>query len=390
MKILFVNSFYNLFAKADCGASQRSMCVIRALSKLGDVDVVSFADETVSNIPGVEVIYSKNVEDEKHHYSVVQKIGRFFCWWKPEWHYPVNEQKREVIDRIVAQKDYDVIVTRYLKYACECGLMRYADRLVLDFDDDLRDSVLMEIAQMKSWRKRIKARIYAETVGRLTAYVSKHIRHGFYSAPHRPLPNADFLPNISAYTEPIPEVDFRATKPVVLLVGNFRYYPNEYGLERFVRDIFPKIRELIVDAEVHVVGNIPDYMMERIQRYMVDGVELCGFVPQLTDAYKDSRCVVVPIWHGTGTSVKLVEAMALNRAVVTTTMGVRGLHEAFVQDEDYLLEDEDRAIAENVVRLLTDEKLNNRLSKSALGKIQEYYSTERFEAIIREQVEAQS
>ena len=115
----------------------------------------------------------------------------------------------------------------------------------------------------------------------------------------------------------------------------------------------------------------------------MEGVKIFGFVQNLTDAYKESRCVVVPIWHGTGTSVKLVEAMALNRAVVTTTMGVRGLHEAFLPDEDFLLADDDKLIAEKVVRLLKDESLSKQLSKSALAKIQMYYSTERFDEIIK-------
>lgn len=383
MKILFVNNFYNLFAKADCGASQRSMCMIRALAKVGNVDVVSFVDETVSDIPNVDVIYSNNMDVQKHHYSIVEKIGRFFCWWKPEWHYPMDKQKSDIIDKYVAQKQYDLIVTRYLKYACECGLLKYADKLLLDFDDDLRDTVLMEVANTKSVFKRLKGRVYAQTIGRLSTYVSRHIKHAFYSAPHRSLPNADFLPNISAYTEQIAEVDFRLTKPVTLLVGNFRYYPNEYGLLRFVRDIFPLIKSQIADSEVHVIGNIPDYMMERLKPFLVEGVKLFGFVQNLTDAYKESRCVVVPIWHGTGTSVKLVEAMALNRAVVTTTMGVRGLHEAFLPDEDYLLADDDKLIAEKVVRLLKDESLSKQLSKSALAKIQMYYSTERFDEIIK-------
>lgn len=384
MNILFVNNFYNLFEKADCGASQRSMCMIRALSQMGHVDVVSFTDDTESNIHGVEVIYSKNIKVEKYRYGVVERVGRLFCWWKPEWHYPVDKQKSDVIAEYVTRKHYDVIVTRYLKYACECGLMKYADRLILDFDDDLRDVVMMEIAQTDSLLKRTKGRIYAQTIGLLSAYVSKHIRRGFYSAPHRPLPNADFLPNISAYVEQMPDVDFQLIKPVVLLVGNFRYYPNEYGLLRFVRDIFPLIRRQIANAEVHVVGNIPNYMMERLKPYIVDGVKLYGFVQHLTDAYKESRCVVVPLWHGTGTSVKLVEAMALNRAVVTTTMGVRGLHEAFIPNGDYLLADEDKLIAENVVRLLSDETLNKQLSKSAMTKIQMYYSTTRFGKIIED------
>ena len=393
MNILFVNNYYNLFAKADCGASQRSMCMIRALAKIGHVDVVSFVDETISNVPNVDVLFSKEMdraERKKIGWGKFDTLLKFFAWRNPYFIYPENKEKAEIIDSYLSLKKYDYVATRYIYFACDCGLLKYKDRLLLDYDDDMRDVIRMETKKSKSILKMISGYLYSNTIYLLSCYTSKRVHHAFYSTPHRPLPHADFLPNISAYTVQIREVDFRSTKPVLLLVGNFRYYPNEYGLLRFVQNIFPMIREQIANAEVHVVGNIPDYIMEQIRPYIIDGVELCGFVPQLTDAYSKSRCVVVPIWHGTGTSVKLVEAMALNRAVVTTTMGVRGLHKAFKPGEDYLLADEDGKIAENVVRLLTDEEQNKRLSKSAMGKIQQYYSTERFEAIIREHVRVKS
>lgn len=386
MNILFVNNFYNIFAKADCGASQRTMCMIRALAKIGHVDVITFVDDTVSNEKNVDVVFSQEIGRTEQEGNRFNKFFKLFYGTKPYKIFPENKQKSEVVDRFVQQKRYDCIVTRYLYFACDCGLLKYKNRLLLDFDDDMRDTTRMEAQRDKSFRNKIYGYLYSYTMYAVSCYVAKHIRHAFYSSPNRPLPNADFLPNISAYTEPLPAVDFRATKPVMLLVGNFRYYPNEYGLLRFVRDIFPEIRALIADAEVHVVGNIPNYMMDRIKPYIVEGVKLCGFEPQLTDAYRESRCVVVPIWHGTGTSVKLVEAMALNRAVVTTTMGVRGLHEAFKPNEDYLLADENEQFVENVVRLLTNEERNKQLSRSALGKLKKHYSTELFEKVILENV----
>jgi len=70
MNILFVNNQYNLFTKADCGASQRSMCVIHALAQIGHVDVISFVDETISNESNVDVIYSKEIGMSAHKKDV--------------------------------------------------------------------------------------------------------------------------------------------------------------------------------------------------------------------------------------------------------------------------------------------------------------------------------
>lgn len=383
MNILFVNNFYNIFAKADCGASQRTMCLLRALAKLGHVDVISFVERTISDEPNIDVVYSQDVETTNEKGNRFDKFFKLFKWNKPYAIYPENKQKSKVIEKFVKENHYDFIVTRYLQFACDCGLMKYKERLVIDFDDDLRDAALMEAKRAKTIRNRLYGMIYANTLRRLSHFVSTNIHQAYFSSPNRPLPNAEFLPNISVFTKSLNGVSFSDTLPVILLVGNFRYFPNEYGLLHFLKDIFPIIRKQNAKAEVHVVGNIPQRVKKQIDPYIGDGVSLLGYVQDLMSEYSQCRCVAVPIWHGTGTSVKLVEAMSLNRAVVTTSMGVRGLHNDFVSGNDYLSADDYVKFAECTLRLLSDEVMNQKISSSALHKIKKYYSADNFNAIIK-------
>ena len=383
MNILFVNNQYNLFTKADCGASQRSMCVIHALAQIGHVDVISFVDETISNESNVDVIYSKEIGMSAHKEGRFGKFLKLLSWKSPYTIFPINKEKEQIIDAVVQQGTYDCIFVRYLHFACNCGLLKYADRLFIDYDDDLRDAARMEADRAKSFRNKVYGKIYAHTIHYLSCYVAKRIRHAYYSSPNRALPNSDFLPNISAFQEPLESVDFALTKPVILIVGNFKYHPNEYGLLHFLKNIYPSVRKHVVDVELHVIGSIPDVMYDRIKPYIQNGVRICGYVSDLVAEYKKCRCVAVPLYQGTGTSVKLVEAMSLNRAVVSTSVGVRGLHHSFGPTEDYLLEDDDKQFAYAVERLLLDEKTNRRLSTSALCKIKEHYSAQRFNDIIK-------
>ena len=95
----------------------------------------------------------------------------------------------------------------------------------------------------------------------------------------------------------------------------------------------------------------------------VDCVHVHGFVEDLKEAYLQCKCVVVPLYRGTGTSVKLVEAMSLGRSVVATSNGLRGLHSGFVSGEDFPSATNDEEFANNVISLLQDEKKNKEIFK---------------------------
>ena len=79
MEFLFINNYFNLFGNADSGASQRSMCMIRALAKIGHVDIISFVEGTVSNEANVDVIYSKYIGKADNNNGRIARFIRLFC-----------------------------------------------------------------------------------------------------------------------------------------------------------------------------------------------------------------------------------------------------------------------------------------------------------------------
>ena len=166
------------------------------------------------------------------------------------------------------------------------------------------------------------------------------------------------------------------------MVGWFTYYPNVEGLRHFITTIFPVIRDSVPNVTLHVVGKMNDEDL-RVLCANTKGVEALGFVEDLEAQYERCHCVVVPIYSGTGTSVKMVEAMSLGRAVVATPCGARGLNSAFIPNIDFFMAESDNDFSKKVIRLLSSPNDNCRMADNAFRKIELYYSEENFNHIIQ-------
>jgi polysaccharide biosynthesis protein PslH len=104
----------------------------------------------------------------------------------------------------------------------------------------------------------------------------------------------------------------------ILFVGSVAYRPNHQGLEWFVAEVLPLLRRE-VPAVVDVVGSPP-------RRFAGDtGVVLHGSVDSLLPFYERSHAAIVPVLYGSGTRLKVLEAMAYGRPVVATAVGAEGL-----------------------------------------------------------------
>ena len=123
-------------------------------------------------------------------------------------------------------------------------------------------------------------------------------------------------------TDPVPRLPAPSREkgaPLrVLFVGTATYPPYERGLAWLIRDVLPLVRER-VPAIVDVVGAPPPRPIE------VPGVEYHGRVSSVADWYVRAHAVVVPVFEGSGTRLKILEAIAYGRPVVSTGLGSEGL-----------------------------------------------------------------
>jgi glycosyltransferase involved in cell wall biosynthesis len=106
----------------------------------------------------------------------------------------------------------------------------------------------------------------------------------------------------------------------LLFVGAVDYRPNQLGLEWFITEVLPGLRRrLAAGVVVDVVGSPPRHLEGKEQ------VSLHGRVPSVAPFYTDAHAVIVPVLYGSGTRLKVIEAMAFRRPVVSTTAGAEGL-----------------------------------------------------------------
>ena len=132
-------------------------------------------------------------------------------------------------------------------------------------------------------------------------------------------PSVEVCPN---GTDPVDRLPLLARAPHeafrMLFVGTASYQPYERGLAWFIRNVLPGVRER-VQATLDVVGSPP------LNPVTDPSVTYRGRVPSVTHWYEQAHVVVVPVFHGSGTRLKLIEAMALGRPVVSTRLGAEGL-----------------------------------------------------------------
>ncbi|MGH9512640.1 MAG: glycosyltransferase family 4 protein [Terriglobales bacterium] len=157
-----------------------------------------------------------------------------------------------------------------------------------------------------------------------------------------------------------PRADDRETGHVVMFVGAMDWEPNIDGVEFFRDEIWGLVLAEIPDARWFIVGRNPD---RRVRKLASSSIEITGRVESVADYFRKATVVVVPLRIGGGTRLKIYEAMAAGKAVVSTTVGAEGLDVS--PGRDIMIADDPRAFAEAVVSLLKDRELRRRYEHSA-------------------------
>lgn len=175
-----------------------------------------------------------------------------------------------------------------------------------------------------------------------------------------PLASSAVIPNAA-------DVDYYQPRPgdpppdgcTVVYFGLLSTAPNVDAVLHFARDIWPRIVAAHPRARFKIVGGRPPASLQALAG---PGIELTGFVQDLRPHLASAAAIVVPLRLGGGTRLKIVEAMAMGKAIVSTTLGAEGIEA--VPDKDILLADAPAAFADAVNRLLADPGEAARIGRS--------------------------
>ena len=164
--------------------------------------------------------------------------------------------------------------------------------------------------------------------------------------------------------------------PSLVFTGTLDFQPNTEGIRWFVTEVFPRVRDRRPDATLDIVGRRPPGAVAALAR--VPGVALHSDVEDVVPFLAAARVVVVPLRIGSGSRLKVLEAMAAQRPVVSTSVGVEGL--SVVPGRDALVADDPPAMAEKIVALCGDAERADELARSGRRLVEESYQWERIAA----------
>jgi len=156
----------------------------------------------------------------------------------------------------------------------------------------------------------------------------------------------------------------------VVFVGPTLTHPNRDAVEYLLEEIWPRIHAADRSTSLRLIGRNP--AADRRRYDAQPGVTALGYLPDLRPALAEARCCVVPIRVGGGTRLKILDAWAMGKAVVSTSIGCEGLD--VVDGENILVRDAPDAFAEAVLEVLRDGTLRARLERNARRTAVERYS----------------
>jgi glycosyltransferase involved in cell wall biosynthesis len=158
-------------------------------------------------------------------------------------------------------------------------------------------------------------------------------------------------------------------EPQLVFVGSMNYGPNSDGVLWFYNAVLGLIRQWVPDVHLFVVGSNPS---PQITELSADpNVTVTGFVEDVRPYLGNGAVMVVPIRLGSGTRLKILDAWAMEKAIVSTTLGAEGLEA--VHQKNILLADEPQQFAECVHSLLVDQEKRTRLGKVGRQLVESRY-----------------
>lgn len=376
MNILLITTHSPFETKS--GAHQRTKMIFEILCTFATVDLICFSSDRKPNepFPGSILYWGSPSSNKK------KPMWSFLWFWHRKFLFPRNRRWAKIIRETLAVKKYDRIIVRYIQNAMACAL-ELNHHLVIDADD-LPEEHFRTAA--KSAHKSIIRKAYYLFASRLARYhtsvMARKCHCMFVANPHHCGSNYVCLPNLPIRISPDKIIKDIPENKNIFFVSLLSYPPNQNGMAHFLKHIWPQIRATHPDANLRIAGNgLP--LNLQCQWSSNAGVSLLGFVPDIISEYNQSRIVIVPIYQGSGTNVKVLEAMQMNRPCVVSLFACRGFEDLLVDGLTALVAQNDEEFAEKVGILLTNSTIAQQIADQAAHAIPEYYEQQSVSEIIK-------
>jgi glycosyltransferase involved in cell wall biosynthesis len=341
------------------GGAVRIYNLLREMAKQFDIELFAFTDASVELAPVLEFC-ARVVLVEKPRY----REPRWSSLLPPEVHeFRSPAMKQAIIEerRAFAFETLQVEYTQLAEYGAESS----GDILV---EHDVTSDLFTQIARHERtlsaawdafrWR-RFETRALRQ-FPRVVVMSEKDAE--MVGVPSTVIPNGVDLARFRAAPENPGER--------LLFIGSFRHFPNVAAYRFFTEEVWPLLRDKFPEMSLTVVSGA-DYLT--YWRAFADSPEpapdarirLLGFVSDVRPLYVESNLVLAPTTVSAGTNVKVLEAMAMERAVVSTSSGCAGL--GLLHGHSVWVADSAVAFAAGVATLINDTERRQQMARAACG-----------------------
>jgi glycosyltransferase involved in cell wall biosynthesis len=182
--------------------------------------------------------------------------------------------------------------------------------------------------------------------------------------------NARIVPN-GVDTEFFKPLDEPTEENSLVFVGGMTWYPNLDAMQYFTREIWHLIKAEVPDLTMNLIGRKPQQNILEFAE-QEPGFRPLGFQDDVRPHVHKSAVYVVPIRVGGGTRLKILDAMAMGKAIVSTSIGCEGID--VTDGVDIVIADSARDFATKTIQLLRDRTMRDEIGRNARKKAIERYS----------------
>lgn len=375
MKILYLMPFSPV--PANFGGALRAFHLLRELAVRHRVTAVGYGSEEQARelsrrVPSLEGVQFLPPTWMARH----RRLGQAVALLGPRSHHHlsvVSPGMQRTIDRLLGASRYDAVHTEFSHlgpFHFDTRAVKVLDAHNVEHDLFRRNFETLAPGPRKlhywiEWKKQRREEVACSRAHDVIIATSERdaelLRRGAPGVPCHVVPNGVD----TAYFTPSDEVP----EPFSLVfTGMMAYLPNHDGMTWFLDEVFPAVLRTVPEAKIYVVGKDPP---ADLRRRSSSRVVVTGTVEDVRPWVHRASTFVVPLRSGGGTRLKIAEALAMKKPLVTTSLGCEGVD--VKNGQTALVADTPAAFASAVVRALRDEDLRRRVSTAGFELVKARY-----------------
>lgn len=183
-----------------------------------------------------------------------------------------------------------------------------------------------------------------------------------------PIVDIPFGVDITQYQPCEKEMDF----PSLFHLGSMNWVPNEEGIIWFLENVWTEIHNKFPNLKFYLAGrNMPDWLTNN----QTPGIEVVGEVEDAQQFICSKSIMIVPLFSGSGIRIKIIEGMALKKAIISTEIGAEGIN--YENEKNIMISNTPATFIEAIEKCIHDQSLCNKLGENAGKVINQDHNNER-------------